>query len=494
MHMSQVLRALDTSRVLVISGETGCGKSTQVPQYLLEQACASGGGGQCSIVVTQPRRIAAIALAERVASERGGGKPGGVVGYSVRLESRVSAETRLLFCTTGVLLQKLRSDPSLRALSHVVIDEVHERSLDSDFLLIILRDALQANPKLRVVLMSATLHAGSFAAYFKGVDGVGGGGGAARAEGGAAMLSIPGRTFPIRDFFLEDAIEATGYVARGKILLRGEQADEELAFLEAAPQSHELAARAHELAAQLTPPTSDGADGADGRYSERTKAALQRMRAGEVPADLVARLLATLDERASAVEASAGYDGLPGAILLFLPGVPEIRRLHSELVQSPHAARWLLLSLHGDLPAAEQRKVFGRPPAGKRKVILSTNVAETSLTCTCTCHMHMHMSHAHAHVTGDPEHQRRRDLAHDRRRDDGCRLGPRQGGELRRAQRRGPAPRDVGGARARARHAHAHAHDTCTCHMHMARASSSRRGRRARARSTCTCTCTCTCT
>ena len=95
----------------------------QVPQYLLEHACASGGGSKCNVVVTQPRRIAAIALAERVATERDGSSAGGAVGYAVRLESKQSDRTRLLFCTTGVLLSKLRDDPELREVSHVVVDE-----------------------------------------------------------------------------------------------------------------------------------------------------------------------------------------------------------------------------------------------------------------------------------------------------------------------------------------------------------------------------------
>ena len=124
----ELLTSVSAARVIVVSGETGCGKSTQVPQYLLEEECRHGRGGACKIVVTQPRRIAAIALAERVAAERGC-KAGGVVGYAVRLESKQSAETRLLYCTTGVLLQQLRDDPSLTTLSHVVVDEVCCRRL-----------------------------------------------------------------------------------------------------------------------------------------------------------------------------------------------------------------------------------------------------------------------------------------------------------------------------------------------------------------------------
>jgi hypothetical protein len=273
---AELLEALRKSRVVVVSGETGCGKSTQVPQYLLEDMCAAGRGGECSIVVTQPRRIAAIALAERVASERGGGKAGGVVGYAVRLESKVTRDvTRLLFCTTGVLLQRLRTDPTLRELSHVVIDEVHERSLDSDFLLIVLRDALAANPNLRVVLMSATLNAAGFAAYF----------------GGAAMLHIPGRTFPIDDYFLEDAIEATGYVARGKLLLRGEEAEEELAPLAEQLSTAAAAADAATVEAAADASVADVASG--GAYSDRTKKALQTLPAGQVSS----ALLMTADDR-----------------------------------------------------------------------------------------------------------------------------------------------------------------------------------------------------
>ena len=362
-----LLEALAASRVVVVSGETGCGKSTQVPQYLLEDACRSGTGGACQIVVTQPRRIAAIALAERVATERGS-TAGGVVGYAVRLESKVGKDTRLLYCTTGVLLQKLRDDPHLRTVSHVVVDEVHERSLDSDFLLIVIRDALAANPNLKVVLMSATVNADRFVDYFTVSTATGGETRGSRKPG---KLSIPGRTFPIDDFFLEDAIEATGYVARGKVLLRGEAAEEEFEAMGAAQATAAAA-------------TDDAEGSLASGYSERTRGALQRIPAGNVPADLIASLISKLDADADAVEVLAPTerpDGANrGAVLIFLPGVPEIKRLAQDLARAPGAARWLLLTLHGELPAQEQRRVFSKPPQGVRKVILSTNVAETSLT------------------------------------------------------------------------------------------------------------------
>ena len=107
-------------------------RSSQVPQYILEAAAESGNGGACSIVCTQPRRIAAISVAERVAEERGEpppGQPGARVGYHVRLDAATTRATRLLFCTTGILLRRLAGDPALLGVSHVLVDEVHERTL-----------------------------------------------------------------------------------------------------------------------------------------------------------------------------------------------------------------------------------------------------------------------------------------------------------------------------------------------------------------------------
>ena len=223
-----------------------------------------------------------------------------------------------------------------------------------------LRDALAANPHLKIILMSATVNAARFAEYFASKSA------AIKKPPAVHRLSIPGRTFPIDDFFLEDAVEATGYVARGKMLLRGEEAEEELAPLMQAQA--ELSDKGGEEGGE----EGEGAESA--AYSARTRAALQKLPPGIVPADLVAMLLSKLD-------ADADSDGSErGAVLIFMPGVPEIRKLSNELARSAGAARWLLLPLHGELPAGEQRKVFGPPPRGLRKVIISTNVAETSLT------------------------------------------------------------------------------------------------------------------
>ena len=150
----QLLTMVAKHQVLIVSGETGCGKSTQVPQYLVEHMLEAGLGDQCDIVCTQPRRISAISIANRVSEELGdgrnsAGRPGTLVGYQIRLESRVESTNILKFCTTGILLRRLESDRTLRGVTHLVIDEVHERTLESDFLLVILQRLLPRRPDLK---------------------------------------------------------------------------------------------------------------------------------------------------------------------------------------------------------------------------------------------------------------------------------------------------------------------------------------------------------
>jgi len=183
-----LLAAIASNPVVVVEGETGSGKTTQVPQYVVEDAASKGVG--CNVVVAQPRRISAMTVAERVAAERGEAI-GGTVGYTIRLESKVSSATKLLFCTTGILLKRLEDDPLLSKVTHVFVDEVHERSIESDFLLMVLRDLLgRRTEPLKVVLMSATLDADLFHRYF-----------AARGQP-APAVSFPGRTFPVVELYV----------------------------------------------------------------------------------------------------------------------------------------------------------------------------------------------------------------------------------------------------------------------------------------------------
>ncbi|KAJ3195536.1 ATPdependent RNA helicase [Irineochytrium annulatum] len=203
-----IISTIKGNRVTVVSGATGCGKSTQVPQFILDDSIMHLKGGSCNILVTQPRRIAAIGLADRVAAERAE-RVGESVGYQIRLESKVSDATRLTFCTTGILLRMLEDGAKMdgggvEGISHIFVDEIHERSLDSDFLLMVLRDMLAIRTDLRLVLMSATLNAELFSSYF----------------GGAPIIHIPGRTFPVQVLFLEDALARTNYRPEGPDYVR----------------------------------------------------------------------------------------------------------------------------------------------------------------------------------------------------------------------------------------------------------------------------------
>jgi HrpA-like RNA helicase len=198
-HRGEILAAMAAHQVILIAGETGCGKTTPVPQYIMEDAWSRGAG--CRVICTQPRRISAISVADRVAAERGEAV-GEDVGYTIRLESKGGPESSLVFCTNGVLLRMLTAPGGggggVARVTHLVIDEIHERDRFADFLLILVRDLLPSRPDLRVVLMSATLHVDLFSAYF----------------GGCPVVRVPGFTHPVQDFYLEDVLRLTGYEER----------------------------------------------------------------------------------------------------------------------------------------------------------------------------------------------------------------------------------------------------------------------------------------
>ncbi len=135
-QLSKIIKEIESRQVVIITGEPGSGKSTQIPQAILDHFIINSKGGDCNIVCTQPRRISAIGVAERVAEERC--EPiGKTVGYQIRLESKKGRNTKLLYCTTGILLRKLQTNANLNGFSHVIVDEVHERSVEIDFLLIV---------------------------------------------------------------------------------------------------------------------------------------------------------------------------------------------------------------------------------------------------------------------------------------------------------------------------------------------------------------------
>ncbi|KAJ0064818.1 hypothetical protein NL108_015585, partial [Boleophthalmus pectinirostris] len=189
----EIVQLNTENRVILVVGETGSGKTTQIPQFLLDDCTRRG--EPCRIFCKQPRRLAAIAVAERVAAERGE-SVGQTVGYYIRLESRVSPKTLLTFCTSGVFLRTLMAgDASLTSVTHVIVDEVHERDGLTDLLLTKMRDMLQKVPTLKLILISAALDIDLFLQYF----------------GSCPVLHIKGRQFEVKELFLEDILKMTGY-------------------------------------------------------------------------------------------------------------------------------------------------------------------------------------------------------------------------------------------------------------------------------------------
>lgn len=269
----EIVSALVEGNRLVLQAPTGSGKSTQVPQILIDGGAP--GAGRC--VILQPRRLAARMLAARVAAERGG-KLGEEVGYQIRLDNVSSAQTRILFVTEGILLRQMLADPQLRGVSTVIFDEFHERHLYGDISLaraLTLQETTR--PDLRIVVMSATLDRMGLTDYLAP----------------CTALQSEGRVYPV-----------------------------EVEYLRHDPRDD--------------PPWELAAD-AVAEHFERTE----------------------------------------GDILVFMPGAYEINRTIRE-IGGRLGSRCVVLPLHGELPAAEQDRAVNRTSA--RKVIVSTNVAETSLT------------------------------------------------------------------------------------------------------------------
>eukprot|EP00471_Norrisiella_sphaerica_P006650 CAMPEP_0184490888 /NCGR_PEP_ID=MMETSP0113_2-20130426/19153_1 /TAXON_ID=91329 /ORGANISM="Norrisiella sphaerica, Strain BC52" /LENGTH=268 /DNA_ID=CAMNT_0026875013 /DNA_START=72 /DNA_END=875 /DNA_ORIENTATION=- len=196
----QIVEAIDRNQVVVIAGSTGSGKSTQVPQFVLN-GVERGRHHRCNIVVTQPRRISAISLSQRVAWERRE-RVGESVGYQIRLDSRTSKLTRLTYVTTGVLLRQLmgldKGSTKTCRYTHIMVDEVHERDYLTDLLLIVVKRLLRQDKSLKVVLMSATLDSDLFSKYFDS----------------APVLEIPGRSYPVKILYKEDILSALSHSER----------------------------------------------------------------------------------------------------------------------------------------------------------------------------------------------------------------------------------------------------------------------------------------
>jgi pre-mRNA-splicing factor ATP-dependent RNA helicase DHX15/PRP43 len=275
------------NQIVIIEGETGSGKTTQIPQFLLPLLAVPG---KKAIACTQPRRVAAMSIAKRV-SEEMDVEMGMQVGYTIRFEDCTNSNTILKFMTDGMLLREAMTDPNMERYSCIVIDEAHERTLSTDVLMGLLKEIMVRRPDLKIVVMSATLDALKFQKYFDN----------------APLLKIPGRTFPVEVFYTPEP---------------------ERDYLEASVRT---VVQIHQ-------------------YEE------------------------------------------PGDILLFLTGEEEIeeacRRIRDEVNGLADSVGPIVVyPLYASLPPRQQQDIFKDPPAPRkaggipgRKIIVSTNIAETSLT------------------------------------------------------------------------------------------------------------------
>ncbi|WOL20083.1 DExH-box ATP-dependent RNA helicase DExH3 [Canna indica] len=344
----RLLSAIARNQVIVISGETGCGKTTQLPQYVLESEIESGRGAFCNIICTQPRRISAMAVAERVSTERGENL-GETVGYKVRLEGMKGKNTHLLFCTSGILLRRLLGDRNLNGVTHVFVDEIHERGMNEDFLLIVLKDLLPRRRDLRLILMSATLNAELFSNYF----------------GGAPTIHIPGFTYPVRAHFLEDVLEKTGYK-----LTSFNQIDD-YGQEKLWKTQRQLMPRKRKN--QITTLVEDALKTSSFEcYSSKARDSLASWTPDCIGFNLIEAVLCHICRKEG-----------PGAVLVFMTGWDDISCLRDQLKAHPLLGdpnRVLVLTCHGSMATSEQKLIFEKSLPNIRKIVLATNMAEASIT------------------------------------------------------------------------------------------------------------------
>lgn len=279
-YRDQLLAAIREHQVLIIVGETGSGKTTQLPQYLFEDGYCSEGK---KVACTQPRRVAATSVAARVADEMGV-RLGQEVGYAVRFDDKTSEKTKVKYMTDGMLLREFMTDPELSGISALMIDEAHERTLSTDILFGLVKDIAKHRPDLRLLISSATMNAEKFSTYFDG----------------APIFNIPGRRFPVEVFYTKQP--ESNYVH---------------AAITTVFQIH----------------TSQG----------------------------------------------------PGDILVFLTGQDEIEDMADKVQEAcrklgNHIKELIVCPIYANMPAEQQQKIFDPTPEGSRKLVLATNIAETSLT------------------------------------------------------------------------------------------------------------------
>lgn len=279
-YRTELLEAIKKHQVLIVVGETGSGKTTQLPQYLFEDGYTANG---MKVACTQPRRVAAMSVATRVADEMGV-RLGHEVGYSIRFEDKTNEKTVIKYMTDGMLLREFLTDPELSGYSALMIDEAHERTLSTDILFGLVKDITRHRPDLKLLISSATMNAEKFSNYFDG----------------APIFNIPGRRFPV-----------------------------------------------------------------DIHYTKQPEA------------NYIHAAITTVFQ----IHTSQG----PGDILVFLTGQEEIETMSENLIETckklgSSIKEMIVCPIYANLPSELQSKIFEPTPENARKVVLATNIAETSIT------------------------------------------------------------------------------------------------------------------
>ena len=355
----EIAQAISQHQVVIISGETGSGKTTQIPKICLQL----GRGVAGMIGHTQPRRIAARSVAERIAAELGqkvGKKPGEVVGYQVRFTDEVGPTTLVKLMTDGILLAEIQSDPMLRRYDTLIIDEAHERSLNIDFILGYLARLLPLRPDLKVIITSATIDSDRFARHFGRWNGPIGQGTLIEA---APVIEVSGRTFPVEIRYRPLAADTPTSYSSSSTSSAAQHTENSLATASAI-EEESTGSGVEQLV--LEDPDDP--------------LALEGYGAGQ-DIDVETAICHAVDELCA--------EG-PGDILVFLPGERDIRdteqalrdhlgnRAPRDISHSKNPADIEILPLFARLSSAEQHRIFEEH--SHRRVVLATNVAETSLT------------------------------------------------------------------------------------------------------------------
>ncbi|KAK1937921.1 putative helicase C15C4.05 [Phytophthora citrophthora] len=355
-HREEILENVAANQLTIIQGETGCGKSTSVPQFLYDSWAQDNSASKrpVNIYVTQPRRIAAIELANTVAKMREGnefkedGQVGKVIGYRIGQKQMTSSKTKITYVTTGYMVERIIHDPeALRKITHLVLDEVHERSMDVDLLLLLLKLQLKEHPHLRLIIMSATMDAQILIKYL--------GKALSTHLVNRKPLFVGSKLHPVKNVYLDELSSCF-------------------------PDLWRRCRKEMDLMRSQFQTLSQGRLSAK---SEMAKKAISKIHEKQ---------MVVIEEMVRLLIESQRYHGESQSqcILIFLPGIGSINTLYDSLslmAMGPGGGNVQVMVLHSGIELEHQQEAFKLLGEGSTKIILSTNIAESSVTIPDVTHV-----------------------------------------------------------------------------------------------------------